>query len=254
MVLYCILVGILSFVVNSLLLLGTNRLMNDLSRLRYIAIGAIIGAAHNVVCVATEFQVLGGTAWYLAVLFLSGTVAFGISVNAVGKSLLYMLLSMALSWLTAGSGGGIWIGLAGAVFIFFLCMRLVEQKKESGSLTSVELNYQNNRVCIWALRDTGNKLIDPLSGNPVLVVGPKVAEKLLGLTKQQLEHPIESIGHLPGLRLIPYRTVGQNNGLLLGVRLPEIRIGGWRGSLVVAFAPCGLGENQTYQGLIGGNI
>lgn len=254
MALYCILVGIISFVVNFLLLLGTNRLMNALSHMRCIVIAAIIAAAHNVVCVATEFRVFGSIAWNLAVLFISGLVAFGWSLNSVGKTLLFMLLSMALSWLTAGSGGGIWIRFVGAVFIFFLCLRLVEQKKEQSNLTPVELHYQDSSVSIWALRDTGNKLIDPLSGNPVLVVGPKVAEKLLGLSKNQLEHPIESVGQLPGLRLIPYHTVGQHNGFLLGMKLPKIRIGQWQGSSVVAFAPCGLGERQTYQGLIGGNL
>lgn len=254
MVLYCILVGILSFAVNFLLLLGTNRLINALSRIKCIMIGAIIAAAHNVICVAMDFRVFGSIWWNLAFLFISGLVAFGLSYKSVAKTLLFMLLSMALSWLTAGTGGGMWMGFAGAMFIFFLCLHLVEQRKEHSNLTPVELCYQNTRVSIWALRDTGNKLIDPLSGNPVLVVGPKVAEMLLGLSKTQLEHPVESVGKLPGLRLIPYHTVGQDNGFLLGMKLSKIRIGNWQGSSVVAFAPCGLGERQMYQGLIGGNL
>ena len=146
------------------------------------------------------------------------------------------------------------MGLTGAVGIFFLCIRLVEQRNVGSELMPVELHYEMERVSIWALRDTGNSLKDPITGNPVLVVGPKVAEKLLGLTQEQLENPVESVGVLPGLRLIPYRTVGCPNGLLLGMRLPNIKIGNWQGSSIVAFAPYGLGERQTYQALTGGYL
>ena len=87
-----------------------------------------------------------------------------------------------------------------------------------------------------------------------MIVGPKAAGKLTGLTQSQLEHPVETMGTIPGLRLIPYQTVGQSNGLLLGLKLPNSKIGSWRGSSLVAFAPQGLGENQAYQALTGGYL
>ncbi len=254
MAIYSVLVGMVSFAVNFLLLLGTNRLLGAISNLRSIVCGAALGAFHSVLCTATGFRLFGGFLWNIFFLFFSGIVAFGLSVHSFGKCLLYILLSMALSWLTAGTGGGIWMGLSGALGIFFLCVRLVGQKRKGSELMPVELNYQNEKVCIWALRDTGNGLKDPISGKPVLVVGPKVAQKLVGLSQKQLENPVESVGDLPGLRLIPYRTVGQNKGLLLGMRLANIKIGKWQGSSIVAFAPCGLGERQNYQALTGGNI
>lgn len=254
MAIYVILVGIISFTVNFLLLLGTNRLLGASSNLPAVTVGAVVSALHNAFCTATGFQFLTGFLWNIFFLILSGVLAFGFSFRAVGKCLLYVLLSMALSWLTMGTGGGLWMGLAGAIGIFFLCIRLVAQKREEQDLMPVELTYQNEKVCIWALRDTGNVLKDPISGNPVLVVGPKVAAKLVGLTQRQLENPVESVGDIPGLRLIPYHTVGKENGLLLGMRLPCIKIGKWQGSTVVAFAPCGLGERQAYQALTGGYV
>lgn len=146
------------------------------------------------------------------------------------------------------------MAISGAVGIFFLCVKLVKQNQNGSDLLPVELHYNSEKVCIWALRDTGNSLKDPISGNPVLVVGPKVASKLFGLTQKQLENPVESLTDLPGFRLIPYHTIGQESGLLLGMRLQNIKIGNWQGSSIVAFAPCGLGERQTYQALTGGNI
>lgn len=254
MAIYGFLVGIVAFSVNLLLLFGTNRLLDAPSRMDLVATGAAIGALHSIVCTVTGFRLLGGFLWNLFFLLLSGIIAFGFTIRSFGRCILYMLLSMALSWLTLGTGGGVWMGLAGAVGIFFLCNKLVGENKGAAKLMPVELNYRNEKVCIWALRDTGNNLKDPISGNPVLIVGPKVAAKLVGLTQTQLENPVESVGDLPGLRLIPYHTVGRDRGLLLGMRLSNTKIGKWEGSSIVAFAPCGLGDRQTYQALTGGNL
>ena len=48
------------------------------------------------------------------------------------------------------------------------------------------------------------------------------------LTPEQLKRPLETItaSPLPGLRLIPYRAVGAENGLLLAMRFPAVRVGG----------------------------
>ena len=105
-----------------------------------------------------------------------------------------------------------------------------------------------------ALQDTGNTLCDPVTGRPVLVVGVEIAQQLTGLTQQQLRCPVEAIAEapLPGLRLIPYRAVGQPSGLLLALRLQDVRIGNWKGSSLVAFAPDGLSREGAYQALTGG--
>jgi stage II sporulation protein GA (sporulation sigma-E factor processing peptidase) len=105
---------------------------------------------------------------------------------------------------------------------------------------------------LTALQDTGNTLRDPITGRQVLVVGADVAQKLTGLTVQQLKKPVENVGLLPGLRLIPYRAVGQEAGLLLALKLPQVKIGTWQGNSLVAFAPEGLSPDGAYQALTGG--
>ena len=59
------------------------------------------------------------------------------------------------------------------------------------------------------------------------------------------------MGALPGLRLIPFCTVGSQNGLMLAMRFKKVKIGAWQGSALVAFAPEGL-ENTGYPGITGG--
>jgi stage II sporulation protein GA (sporulation sigma-E factor processing peptidase) len=113
--------------------------------------------------------------------------------------------------------------------------------------------YQEN---ILALRDTGNTLRDPVSGEPVLVAGPSVAENMLGLSKEELSTPAETMvsSNIKGLRLIPYRTVGQRDGLLLAIRIPCAKVGLRKGSVMVAFSPTVLDPDGRYHALAGGKL
>ena len=105
-------------------------------------------------------------------------------------------------------------------------------------------------MCIYS-RYTGNTLQDPVTGQPVLVIGADAANRLTGLSREQLRSPVESLEALPGLRLVPYRTVG-GSGLMLARKYQNVKIGKWKGSQLVAFAPERLGGG--YEALTGGAV
>ena len=107
---------------------------------------------------------------------------------------------------------------------------------------------------LTALQDTGNTLRDPITGKNVLVVGADVAGELMGLTREQLCSPVESMGALPGLLLIPYSSVGSSSGFMLAIRLQNVKIGTWQGSTLVAFAPDIFRSEGAYQALTGGAV
>ena len=114
---------------------------------------------------------------------------------------------------------------------------------------------KGKNVCrLVALRDTGNTLTDPISGQSVLVVGSEIAWELLGITRQQLHSPLETMasGKIPGLRLIPYRSVGCSAGMLLAAAMDEVIVDGQPSGALVAFAPQTIGKTETYQALAGG--
>ena len=56
----------------------------------------------------------------------------------------------------------------------------------------------------------------------------------------------------PGLRLIPYRAVGQSGGMLLALRVDEVVLDGVQAGRIIAFAPQILGNGEGYQALTGG--
>ncbi len=115
-------------------------------------------------------------------------------------------------------------------------------------------------MLLRALVDTGNLLRDPLTGDPVLIAEGRAVARLFPRdcvpTEQELCHPAAALERLSQrwtstrLRLVPYRAVGTERGLLLAVRVDEMEVDGVsRGSRLVAVTPGRLGA--AYHGLIG---
>ena len=167
-----------------------------------------------------------------------------------------MLLSLALGGLAEAVGrGDLGLLLAEAAGLWALCSLLF--RNESGATyIPVKLCYGGKNVCLTALRDTGNTLRDPVTGEQVLVAGADVAWELLGLNSQQLKDPVTTVaaGKHSGLRLVPYRSVGQPAGLMLAARMGESVVGGKKMRPVVAFSPENLGGGGEYRMLTGGVI
>lgn len=254
MVVYLDILLILNFFVDFLLLLGTNRLAGFPPGIPRAAAGAALGAVYGAACLMPGFSFLGNTLWRTVSLLLMGGVAFRFRRNAVRRCALFYLLSMALGGVALGFGkGSVWTLLGCAAAVAALCI-FGFRGHLGKQFVPVELCYGGQKITLTALQDTGNSLRDPLTGQPVLVIGPTAAQKLTGLSSSQLRDPANALTALPGLRLVPYRAVGRESGMLLALKMENVKIGTFRGSRVVAFAPEGLGENGEYQALTGGKL
>ena len=248
---------LLNFLIDFLLLLGTNRLAGYPPGAGRAALAAALGSVYAGCCLLPGFRFLGNLLWRLVSLGLMSTIAFGWKKTALRRGILFVFLRMALGGVALGIGsGGLFALVAAAAGVSLLCLLGFRGKAGGSSYVPVELQYAGKRLRLTGLQDTGNTLRDPVTGQQVLVAGAEVAEELTGLTAQQLQTPVETLASaaLPGLRLIPYRAVGQKGGMLLAMRLTDVKVGSWRGSSIVAFAPEGLGKDGAYQVLTGGAI
>lgn len=248
---------ILNFLVDFLLILGTNRISGHSFGVKRAAAGALIGAAYAAGCVLPGFQFLSSTLWRMVSLALMSLIAFGWDISALRRGILFFFLSMALGGIAMGFGnGGFWAIVMGAMGVCLLCILGFREQSFQQHYVAVTITHGGRTVNLTALVDTGNTLRDPVSGIPVLVVDEVAAEKLLDLTCRQLEHPVETLasGNYPGLRLIPYTAVGQSAGILLGLRVERLIINGKDAQMVVAFAPQKIGQGRPYQALAGGSI
>lgn len=247
----------INFLVDLLLLLGTNRLAGFPSDRKRLTAASLLGALYSGVCLLPDFRFLGNTLWRIVCLALMGGIAFGWSRSAVRRCGIFLLLSMALGGFAVSLGRADIRVLALASLGLWCLSRLsFEGPVGSREYVPLEITHGENTVKLLALRDTGNTLRDPISGEQALVISPSAASRLTGLTEQQLRSPLETMasGGIPGLRLIPFHTVGQGSGMMLAMTFDHVVLDGRKRRALVAFAPENFDRAGAYQALTGGVI
>ena len=122
------------------------------------------------------------------------------------------------------------------------------------SVVPVRLTLGGRRVFLSALRDSGNTLCDPVTGEAVLVADWHCAARLLphdGLRAADFAAPAALVLRLQRLhpRLIPFRAVGTGSGLLLALPCEEVRIGKRvQKNGLVAFSPTPVSGRRRLRG------
>ncbi len=130
------------------------------------------------------------------------------------------------------------VGLAGLVFSYLT----EKQKAAKNRFCKVLLVGKDHKeVAVTAVVDTGNCLVEPISGAPVSVMDKQLFERNFG--KPEL------------FRVIPYRSVGCERGIMEGVEMSEIHIEADGFCKVCRNIYIGLSERQvsssgTYQMLL----
>ena len=253
---YAALVMILSAIVKFLLLLGANRLCGGPVRWSRFLLAAQIWGLYSGFCLLPRFFFLANTLWRFLGFVILILIAFGMNFQALRSGAVFILLNMALEGVASGFRvKHLWYPIIGVVVIGVLCAIGFHNKNNRDFYIPLEISYGIKKIRLTALRDTGNTLMDPVTGKSVLVVGADAACQLTGLTQKQLKSPLETItsAKIPGLRLIPYHTIGQGVGFLLAIKM-MVKIDGNTEKCLVAFAPEGLSREGTHQALAGGTV
>ena len=123
------------------------------------------------------------------------------------------ILLRSFSWCLVHCHSIFWIIGAVAVLMvlfYFLRWELILQGQECKSIKTVTVKHRGIQVSVKALYDTGNQLVSPYTGEGVVIISEKLAQKLM---LKSMQHPI----------LIPYSSIG-GNGLLEAYRLDCIQI------------------------------
>lgn len=251
---YLDVVMLLNFIVDFLLLMGAARLSGGEPDGKRTALAAALGGIYSGLYFLPGLSVLAGSVGRAVSLGLMSVIAFGFSASAMKQTGIFLLLFQALGGLALSLERGAWVSvLLAAGSLWLLCLGILD---DVSGYIPLELAYGENTLHLTALRDTGNALRDPITGEQVLVISAQAAGNLTGLTPEQLRSPLETLAcrPVPGLRLIPYRAVGTAGGFLLGLRLENARIGKRRRSVVAAFAPDGLDGEERFQALAGGML
>ena len=242
-----------NLVMNLTVLWLTSRFTGNRSSLPRTLTAATVGCIYALMIFLPGMSMVGNVfaKFFTAALMVGVAFGYGHWRKFLESFLCLFLISFCVGGLAAGLsnlwGSAVffphynkWLVLAATVLVSLLIghfgstlwLKRVEQKPDQISLT---VTLWGKKVSLKALVDTGNQLIDPLSQHPVVVVEYEVLRPLLppeigdlfGSMRQDHSSLILSLSNSPyatRLRLIPFQSLGKENGLLLGIRPDLIEI------------------------------
>ncbi len=274
---------LLNAVIDYLLILAAARLAGEPLRRGRFALGAALGGMYAVAIFLPGLGFLSHPLCRLASAALMMLVSYGGSRRLLRQGVLFIALTCAFGGGVVAIGllGGTGLALGNGVFysaldikvvllsaavcygvLTLVFQRLARHSAASGELTSARLWLGERSVSLTALVDTGNTLTDPATGRPVMVAEGERARPLSPRDRApgpaDLRDPAGAMTRLGTgewrgrFRLLPYRSVGVDRGLLLAIRVDGLELNGkGRGPALVALSPTPVSDGGGYQALIG---
>lgn len=108
--------------------------------------------------------------------------------------------------------------------------------KRERIITEIIILLDNKKVAIMALVDTGNALNEPITKAPVVIAEYSAIKELLPIDAQKIfeqdnKNDFNMIAHimsdsdlLTRFRVIPFKSLGKDNGMLLGFKPDEVQL------------------------------
>lgn len=274
-VVYIDLLFLLNLIANYLLLLAAGRMAGAVLVRWRIALGAAAGAMYAALIFLPGLTWLAAWPCKLAVGVLMALGAYGGERYLLRVTVLFFGASAALAGAVLGMEllGSAALTLEHGVLYTVIDIRLLlltfvvcyfllslffrRVGSHRGELAHLEISLEEKKVNLTALRDTGHTITDPADNRPVVVAYYKA---LAGILPEWADpsQPIQSVErcHAAGsrqARLVPYRAVGVECGMLLALRSRQVTVDGRPlGRLLVALSPTPLDDGGGYQALIGG--
>lgn len=274
---------LLNAVMDYLLLLCSARLAGEeLHRLR-MAAGGVLGGVYAAATVLPGMEFLLHPVYKIGSAVLMVVIGLGKSRRLLRQSVIFLALACAFGGgvLAVGllggrgmslDGGIIYSGMdlkivllsaAGCYAVFTLALsRVGRHTVQTGELVPTKLRIFDREISFTSLVDTGNTLTDPVSGRSVMVaeadrIAPLFPSEHTPMVEDLLA-PAQALSRLNTgvwrgrFRLLPYRSVGVECGLLLAVRMDHVYLNEEdQGAMLVALSPTPVSDGGGYRALLG---
>jgi len=275
-VIYIDVLFLVNFTVNLTILVAEALLLKIPAKAYRLIAGAILGAIYS--CLVFSLNLHMGMSVFSKTIILSAITALsfgGYKLPVIIKrcialwilTVVFAMLILGLLYFTdigLKFGGmvknGIFYFDIPLYFIFPACalaliITMVFEKINTKSPTrccvTITVYHRDKKVSLKALVDTGNTLTDPFSGKGVVVAEWKTLAPILDIDPAE----ISEITHenLPrGFRIIPFSSVGEQNGILPAFVPDKVRINGeFHTDITTAIYSGTLSQKGDYNALIG---
>lgn len=248
-----------NLIMNSIILYATGMITKAKINHIRILLGSLIGAIYSVFAYISTLQIYSN----IIIKFILSIIIVYIAFNpqntkTMGKNLLLFYLT---SFVFGGAAfafiyiikpqeilmkNGLFLGtypiktvFLGAIIGFIIIItafKIVKTKiSKKDMFCEVIIILNKKEITLKTMIDTGNLLKEPITGNPVIVVEhtalydilPKEIldnlENILGGDFEKIEEKIKQ-EYRSKLKLIPYSSLGKQNGMLLGIKAEKVKI------------------------------
>ncbi|MCX7922357.1 MAG: sigma-E processing peptidase SpoIIGA [Clostridia bacterium] len=281
-------------VMNYLILLVTSKFAKmRISSLR-LFIGALIGALYVVFLIFnpgikvyyTTFAKIVLSFAIIAVTFAPEKVSAFFKTLAIFYVSTFIFAGAALAFLYFNNSGGfvengivyvfgqskwtllvfsiVTVGIIIRIFWEILQYRVIRERL----MIPLKISFESRIISLAALIDTGNSLHDPLTNTPVIVVEFKAVRDILpqeiqGIFENSKENDLFSVTDIIAkstwfsrFRVIPFTSLGKENGMLIGFKPDYIEIGESEekkgvNDVIVGIYNRALSKNERYKALLG---
>lgn len=249
---------LINFLMDFVVLWAAARLAQIRVSLWRLAGGACIGALYSVIVLLPGLEHLSSFEVKFLVSLAMALVAFApLPWKKFGQTVLYFYLVaftmggavlgfiyfMATNSIPEGLGSFpiryLWLivalviaGLLGKYGVAYFRKSLLQDLLK----VPVEITIHGRQLKLNGLVDTGNQLVDPVTGVPVIIVEYGVLSSYLPpwlkeiinaggeANLSKLAEAFPEDGCTPPFRLIPFTTIGKRHGMLLGFRPDEVTV------------------------------
>lgn len=214
----------INFIMNLYLLILVDRSCLCTATPKRLAAGAAVGAA----CFLLPFVGIFPMAFRLAAGVIAGTAGMLYIAFPIRNLKMFLKLLERLMLYSFGLGGTMLflikklpfakeditgvlglLGMGGLGFLLFRSMKSGSRSRDG--ICTATLYRNGEQMTVSALIDSGNSLIEPVSGKPVCVVEREVYDRLW---KDEADL----------FRAIPYHSIGKKRGILRGFLLPKLQL------------------------------
>lgn len=247
-----------NIIINSLILYSTNRITRSKVKIKAIIIGTMISTVYSLIVFLPSLLFLSS---FVFKVLVSALIIYITFKSKSIKNFLYQLFCFYIvSFIFAGaiislssnftniskflfreislleifSIKHILLGIIMALLISLIVFSFNHRKKQMERfIVDAKIIYKERKVFFKALIDTGNTLKDPLSNRSVFVVE---LSKLYGLLPEKLVDYYDSKEKMNiedllidlkddfPILLVPFKSIGNDNGLILGFRPDNVII------------------------------
>lgn len=289
MTLYVDIIFLENIFMNSIILLATGVILKTQTRIWRNLLSSTIGSIYAIIIYVSDIQIYSNV--FLKIILSCAIVYIAFKPPNI-KSFFKHIVIFYLTSFTFGGVAfallyfvrpqdilfqeGVLIGtypikmiLAGGIVGFIIVT--ISFKNIKGKLSRKDmycnLNFSINdkKLSITAIIDTGNLLKDPITKMPVVVVE---SEELVNVFPRNILENISNIingrdielgDYASKIRVIPFKSLGKENGLLLGIKIDEIEVEYQdilykHRDVIVGIYNGSLSKNGRYTGLVGVDV